>query len=176
MNFFDLKMFETGNGGDLRLQGNDLEKAYSFENMPYLALFGGNPTESTPTSRNVDEQAFDFWGNNLFFPKNKTVQFNSETEKLLNSVGLNSGGRILIENAIKKDIKYLQEFAELKVNVVVSGIDNLSIGVEMVQPENGVERRFMYIWDGARLINSGELVSGNFVIPEGLEENLGYNL
>ena len=57
----DLKLIETGNGGDLVKNSKDLEVIFGFQNMPYLALFGGNPGFSTPTQRPENSQAFDWW-------------------------------------------------------------------------------------------------------------------
>jgi len=173
----DIRLFETGNGGDLKLNGNDLAKCYTFENMPYIGMFGGNPSESTPTDRVNEEKAFDYWGNALFFPQNKEVQFNSQTERVLYDVQLNSRGRILVENAVKEDLKFMQPFAEVNVLVNLIAIDNIEISIKIIQPDNGVERQFLYIWDGVLLIEDDKSFS-DFVKPatEGLDEIFDFEL
>lgn len=173
----DIRILETGNGGDIALKGSDLLKCFSFENMPYLGFFGGNPEQSTPSDRVSEEQAFDYWGNNLFFENNSEIQFNSQTERVLYSVQLNSRGRILIENAVKEDLKFMEPFANVDVSVSLIGLDKVEIFIKIVQPENGVERQFLYIWDGAILIEETSADGAQIIqVEEGLQENLQFNL
>ena len=99
----DLKLIETGNGGDIVKGAKDFEIIRGFQNMPYLALFGGNPGFSTPIVRPENQQAFDFWGNSLLMGENPGIQFNSLTENTLNSVpltsfGLNKSSKLLFKN------------------------------------------------------------------------------
>ena len=62
----DLVIYETGDGGDVVLKGNDFELTESLFNMPYLAWFGGNPGFSTTGNELENEQRFDYWANSLF--------------------------------------------------------------------------------------------------------------
>lgn len=84
----DLMMVEDGNGGDLVKEGNDLLLDSVFGTMIYLALFGG----------------YDFWGNDLLLEGSQ--KYESRTEKTLKEVALNSVGRVMIENAIREDLKF----------------------------------------------------------------------
>lgn len=130
---FDLAMIETGEGGDIQLLNNDLAVVNSIENMPYLAMFGGNPgfiTKNIQESQAQAAQSFDYWGNNLLMPNNQSTQFNSLTEYLLNNTPLNSQGRILIQNAITNDLQFL--FPSAKVTVTVSIISDDRIDVTIV--------------------------------------------
>lgn len=109
----DLKFLETGNGGDLRLKANDLVGCYGYENMPYLGMFGGR----------------DFWGNALLFDGNAAQAFVDTTEAALEDNPLNSGGRILIENAMKNDLQFLLELspgAELIIQTEIAAVDRLN--------------------------------------------------
>src|SRR5690606_6946193 len=91
--YFDVAIGEAeGNGGDIKLLGNDLAVIYSHENQVYLALFGGNVEQSTP-AQETTETTEDWWGNNLLFGGDAAKQFNSETERALNNTALNSAGR-----------------------------------------------------------------------------------
>lgn len=147
----DLKLIETGNGGDLELLGRDLAVVQGFGNMPYLAMFGGNVEASTPRTRVPGEQAFDFWGNSLFHPNNTAVQFNSLTERRLMEVALNSSGRLQIEQAVKRDLAFMKPFAEVTVSVEITGPDRVRISILLKEPGNLQEKQFIYIWDGTRL-------------------------
>ena len=142
----DLLLKETGNGGDLILVGNDLAKIEGFENMPYCGLFGGNVKQSTGT-RLKGEQAFDFWANSLLFPNDKSIQFNSLTERALNEIPLTSSGRIKIEQQIKKDLEFFNVFAELKIVTEIIATDVLKIALYIKEPDNLQAKEFIYIWE-----------------------------
>lgn len=142
----DLEVIETGNGGDLVLKGNDLAFIFGFQNMPYLALFGGNVEASTPVERIPSEQAFDWWGNSLL-PNKPEVQFNSLTERTLNNVAVNSAGRLEIENAVKKDLEFMDAFAKVSVDVSIVSTDRVRILVSILEPENLDPKEFQFIWD-----------------------------
>jgi hypothetical protein len=172
----DLLVIETGSGGDLQIDGSDLKGAFSFENFPYLAMFGGNP-ESITEETTEGQENFDFWGNSVLWSGNPEIQFNSRTEKVLREVALNSSGRKTIEEAVKADLEFMQAFSEVSVVVTLPGLDRVNIGILIKEPNNGVERRFMYIWDGAQLIGEkADPVNKPKTLGSGLEENLQFEL
>jgi hypothetical protein len=128
----DLAVIETGNGGDIQIVGNDLGLVFGIENMPYLAMFGGNPGYPTK-SKIEDEQSFDFWGNDLIFKNNPSAQFNSLLEKKLQTVALTSAGRIQIEDIIRKDLAFLSSVAEITVVATIISDDHLNIAISIKQ-------------------------------------------
>lgn len=146
----DLELVETGNGGDLVKKPKDLSVIEGFENMIYLALFGGNVEQDTPTRRIESAQAFDFWGNNLFLPQDQSRQFNSQTERALHSVPLTSSGRLQILNAVKADLKFMKPFANVASDVIIYATDKVAIGIKLEQPDNLQAKEFIYIWDATR--------------------------
>lgn len=146
----DLKVIESGNGGDLVKNPKDLAVISGLENMVYLGMFGGNPEQSTPTRRLPSEQAFDWWGNSLFFPNDTSRQFNSETERTLNNVALTSSGRRQIEEAVIKDLEFMQPFATVTVSVTIPERDKVNISVTLQEPQNLQEKKFVYIWDATK--------------------------
>lgn len=99
----DIKIYETGNGGDLQLNTNDLAIVYGVENMPYLAMFGGSA----------------WWGNDLLMSQGNGWRFQAETEAVLLATPLNSNGRFLIEAAVKRDLQFL-----------IDGIDGTTLTVQ----------------------------------------------
>ena len=113
----DIQLIETGNGGDLFVKGKDYNIIFGFENMIYMALFGGNVAEDTPQKRPEAQQAYDYWGNNLFTPNDLSRQFNSQTERTLMQVAITSFGRLQIEEAIKKDLEIMSAYATVTVEV-----------------------------------------------------------
>lgn len=146
----DLTIYETGNGGDLALSGNDLLNTSSLFNMPYLAMFGGNAGYPTPTRRPESEQAFDWWGNSLLVPDEKAAQFNSLTEAMLMSVALNSAGRIRLQQTVEKDLEFMSAFAEVSVQVSIVTVDHVRIAVQVREPDNQQALEFVYVWDATK--------------------------
>lgn len=170
----DLQVIETGNGGDLKLSGSDMAKVYSFENMPYLALFGGNKAAVT-RQRLANEQAFDFWANALLWPNDPSVQMNSYTERALDDTPLTSAGRLIIEEAIKKDLEFMRPFAIIRVETEIIATDHLRIGIGIREPGNLQEREFIWIWEAGKLT----LLNDDYVFPPVLipgDEFLQYEL
>lgn len=146
----DLEIIETGDGGDLVKDSKDLSVVFGFENFVYLALFGGNVEASTPTKRIASEQAFDFWANNLLMQGDDSIQFNSETERILKLVALTSSTRSIIQQAVEKDLSFMKDFAVVTIVVQIVATDKLLIACRLVQPDNLQTQDFIYIWDATR--------------------------
>ena len=160
----DLELVENGDGGDLIKNANDLSVIYGFENMIYLALFGGNIEQDTPTERG-SEQAYDFWGNNLLMPNQASIQFNSQTERALDKNALTSSGASLIEEAVKNDLLFSNKFATVNVNVTITGVDRIEIGVTMQQPGNLQKQEFIYIWNATNKELTAKMIGSNQYTP-----------
>ncbi len=155
--YFDQAIGEgAGNGGDLQMLGNDLAIVYGQENQVYLALFGGNVEQSTPAINTVASQRFDWWGNSLLMPNDSSRQFNSSTERVLNTTALNSAGRIKIENAVKDDLKYLTQLGA-KVTVAVSLPDKINtVKIEVTTVYSEGNKNLTIITFGKRTSVSGD--------------------
>jgi hypothetical protein len=151
----DLAIIENGDGGDLKIVGNDFATQSGWGNMPYLALFGGN-VEASTVKRLATQQAFDFWANSTLFDQDESVQMDSETERVLMEVALNSAGRIKIQQAVEKDLKFMEAFAIVKVSVTIEGIDRVNITIKVKEPDNlkgrssDQFRAFIFIWDATK--------------------------
>lgn len=150
----DLALIETGSGGDLKINGNDFAIQNSWGNMIYIALFGGNIEKST-SKRIPAEQAFDYWANTALFSEEQSNQLNSDTERTLRDVPLNSAGRISIQTAVEKDLKFMSAFAKVTVNVVISGVDKVNITIKIFPlPESsgtvpGQFTAVIFVWDAS---------------------------
>lgn len=132
---FDLAVIETGNGGDLQMVGNDLAVVNGIENMPYLAMFGGNKESSVSPSSTIpqSDKSFDWWGNNLLMPSSPSQQFNSLCERAINTTPLNSSGRVTIENKIIADLEFLNKVAKITVSVTIVATDQINIDIRVKQ-------------------------------------------
>ena len=123
---FDIALFENDNGGDVLVKGNDLVKYYNNEGQIYLALFGGNVAEDTPVVPTVGKERFDYFGNIFLSTEN---QFNSRTERTLNTTPLTSVGRGIIQSAIEYDLIYLKPYANVTVEVAIIGINTAKVSI-----------------------------------------------
>jgi len=139
-------MIETNDGGDFVLIGADLQMIDGFQNMPYIGLFGGN-VESNTQQFLPTEQRFDFWGNNLLMLNNAAVQFNSNTERILNQSALTSSARLQIENAVKADLDFFRSFATVSVAASITATDRIEINIRIVELATQESTEFVYIWD-----------------------------
>lgn len=166
----DIEIKETKSGGDFVMKKRDVSIIEGFQNMPYLSMFAGNVEQSTPLTRVAGQQAFDWWGNTLFFNNDQSKQFNSNTERTLKSVALNSAGRIQIEEAIKQDLQFMAPFANREVSVSIIGPDSILIGIRITKPDNLAQQTFAYIWDATvdELTEQEVSNSGQVQTPSGV--------
>ena len=150
----DLKIIETGNGGDLVSLGNDLATTNTIGGMIYLCLFGGNLKESTDQN-SVNIQSFDWWGNS-FMKNEPSQQMNSLTERTLNSIVLTSGGTNQIVNSVKEDLKFLSKYITFDVSVKLPAINVVQIEITITKIETSQE--------GVLIINLRKSLTGDFSI------------
>lgn len=141
MGTLDIKLYETGNGGDIRIIGNDIESVQGFDNMPYMGLFGGNVTDKGDSV----EQNLDWWGNSLF--SLETEKSISLCERRLQEVSLTSEGRQFIENSVISDMSFLNQFANVGVSVRVVSDDVVNIAVNIARPSLLQDKLYQFIWD-----------------------------
>ena len=146
----DLHLFESGDGGELLLMNGDLVLSETLFQTIYLAMFGGNVEASTLGNEIEGQERFDFWGNSLFFKDLKSKQFNSETEKTLKSVTINSFGRLKIKSAVEQDLFFLKKIINFDVDVLILGIDKINIQIKISQIGNQSDKLFQFIWDNAK--------------------------
>lgn len=94
----DIQLTSNGQGGDFvrTPENNDFQTVGSLHNQVYLACFGGNKDGS------------DWWGNKFF--KQDKYKLNSLTEKALLEITL-PDEVTRVEDAIKKDLSYLNEIS-----------------------------------------------------------------
>lgn len=153
----DVMLYETGNGGDAQIKGNDLALTDAIFNQVYIALFGGNTAENHPQSdeeQDVTEERFDFWGNSLFFENEPDHWFVSDFERALNEVALTSQGRAILEEAAKNDLAFLNELGSVAVSSKILGLDKFELTVKVQEPDNEENKTFKFIWDATK----GELI------------------
>lgn len=128
----DLALFETLDGGDLQLVGNDIAMIFGIENHPYLGMFGGNKEAST-SNVIVDAQSFDFWANNLLMKSDQSIQMNSSFERALDKIELTSSGRVRLVDTIKEDLKFMLAYAKVTVVGIIPSTDRFDVEIVITQ-------------------------------------------
>lgn len=150
MNTTDIHLFETGSGGDFAIVNNDLLMGESLYQQIYLALFGGNIQSSTKQSYLESEERSDYWGNSLIWKDVKTKQFNSETERTLGNVALNSSGRLSILQAVNNDLDYLKGVVDFTVEVGIDSVSRISITVNFKEKTNQQDKVLQMVWNNSK--------------------------
>ena len=150
MNTTDISLVETGSGGDFSILNNDLMMGESLYQQIYLALFGGNIEASTKQSYLETEERFDYWGNSLIWKDVKTKQFNSETERTLGNIALNSSGRLSILQAVNNDLDYLKGVVDFTVEVGIDSVSRISITVNFKEKTNQQDKVLQMVWNNSK--------------------------
>jgi phage gp46-like protein len=146
----DINLHESGNGGEMAIVSNDLLMGESLFQQVYLALFGGNIEAVTRGDELITEERFDYWANPLFFSEIPSKQFNSITEKTINSVALNSQGRLSIINAINEDLSYLTELLNYSIDVQIFEVNKIRIIINFTPKNNQQSRVLQLVYDNAK--------------------------
>jgi hypothetical protein len=146
----DVLIFESGDGGELTIENQDLVFVETLYQQIYLALFGGNVEQVTKTNYLFNEQRFDYWGNSLFFADAPSLQFNSNTEKTLQNIALNSSGRLELIRAVESDLQYLNELLNYTVDVLFFEVNKIKIIVNFVSKDNQENKVLQLIYDNAK--------------------------
>lgn len=146
----DINLHESGNGGEMAIVSNDLLIGESLFQQVYLALFGGNIEAVTRGDELISEERFDYWANSLFFNETPSKQFNSITEKTINSVALNSQGRLSIINAINEDLSYLTELLNYSIDVQIFEVNKIRIIINFTPKNNQQSRVLQLVYDNAK--------------------------
>ena len=150
MNTNDIHIFESGDGGEMKVSNGDLVLSNSLFQSIYITLFGGNIEASTLGNENDSEQRFDWWANDLIFKDNKTKQFNSETERCLNRTVLDSRGRLKIKSAVESDLSGISNISNFEVDVIIVSLNRVKINIFCSNPSDDDNTIVTFLWDGAR--------------------------
>lgn len=145
----DILLFENGNGGEILVLNNDVSLVEILYQQVYIMLFGGNLEANTTGNEISGQRRDDWWGNSLLFRDDVSKQFNSNTERVLDSVALNTSGRIDIIRAVESDLITLKSIANISINVVILSHSKLKIEVKLEKPETLENKLFQFIWDNA---------------------------
>lgn len=141
----DIELYESGSGGEINIENNDIQLNESLYQTIYIALFGGNVEASTIGNEVETEERLDYWANPLLFATKTNKQYNSETQRTLSNVTINSNGRLKIKQAVENDLTFINSIASYEVEVSIISTDRIEIIITL---SDGTELQF--IWDNAK--------------------------
>lgn len=150
MNTKDILLFESGDGGEMAISGNDLVLVETILQQVYLALFGGNVEANTVGDEIPTQERLDYWANSLLWANKPSKQFNSNTERILSETVLNSSGRISIINAVELDLDYLKLLVNFEVSVSILSSTKVEISVYMEKKANLESKTLILVYDNAK--------------------------
>lgn len=136
-------IYEDGNGGQLAFRNNDVMMTTSLSILAYLAMFSGNIKANTKPLSDVVELHYDWWGNNKSKPSSTWI--NSNTERTLTGITMNSQSLEKIKQAVKKDTQFLSEYGEVIITVIIVSLNSVKITIETNQDDN-----LTLIWDSTK--------------------------
>ena len=154
MNTKDINLHESGSGGEMAIVSNDLLMGEALFQQVYLALFGGNVEANTIGNELISEERFDYWQNPLFFAETPSKQFNSNTERELQKVVLNTSGRLKIIQTVSDDLEYLSNLLKYDVDVQFVSTNHIRIIINFAQKGSQENRVLQMVYDNAK----GELI------------------
>lgn len=136
-------IYEDGNGGQLAFRNNDIMTTTSLSILAYLAMFSGNVEANTKPLSDVVELHYDWWGNDK--SKQSDTWINSNTERILTGIALNSQSLEKIKQAIEKDTEFLSQYGTVIITVIIVSLSRVKITIETNQDDN-----MSLIWDSTK--------------------------
>jgi len=116
----DVKLFQTDDNGEIEIERGIVIMSGGLETAAYLSLFGGS----------------DWWGN---LQENQPARkYNSETEKLLESIPAVSVNLRRIEEAAKRDLQWFLDTgvaSSVTVNASIPGVNKVKLEMQIDQDQ-----------------------------------------
>jgi len=123
----DVNLFQTDDGGDIRVNGGVVELRPGLETTVYLSLFGGNEDDDgTP------DNPASWWGNIDEGLPDRT--YRSETQHLLQALPATSGNLPRVEDAVTRDLAWLISSgvaSSVSVSVSITGVNRVKINIDI---------------------------------------------
>lgn len=142
----DVLIYQTPDDGDIKVQDGVTQLTPGFESAVYLSMFGGNEDDDGSAGNQLS-----WWGNQL--DADEARHYRGETETTLESIPAVPVNLLKVEEAVKRDLKWLTETraaSSVTVSTSMPAVDTVSIVVFVVA--DGVESQFEYVenWKASR--------------------------
>lgn len=99
----DAQLYQTDDGGEIRLEGGDLVVDDGLATAVYLSMFGGNDEDNASDATKSEE----WWGN--LVEGEPTRRYRSRTQHVLKSMPLSTGNLRAVEDAVAYDLLWMTE-------------------------------------------------------------------
>lgn len=142
----DIGLFQS----DMRVIDGDINTSEVLYQTIYISLFGGNLKQSTIGNEIDTEERFDYWANSLLFATQKEKQFNSETQRTLKEVALNTSGRLKIKQSVENDLFFLKNIVKFEVDVYIESSSRIRILINVISLSSNESKLYQLLWDNAK--------------------------
>lgn len=123
----DVKLFQTGDGGEIVVDGGIVEMSGGLETAVYLSLFGGNEDDD-----GRDENPHTWWGN--LDEIDPARRYRSETQNLLRAIPATSNNLRRIEDAATRDLAWLESSnvtSSVQVEATIPGVNRVKLTIDI---------------------------------------------
>lgn len=135
----DVQLFQTNDDGEIRVENGIVAMSGGLSTSVYLALFGGNEDD---TGAQDDNRTW--WGNLL--ETSPSAQYRSETQNLLQSLPITSSNLRRLDDAIRRDLRYLSTediASSVAVEITIPELNRVKIVISI--NAEGRESTFEFI-------------------------------
>lgn len=139
----DVRIFQTPDGGDIRIENGLFELSDGLEQAVYLSLFGGNEEDSGLQG----DDSKQWWGN--LTETEPARRYRSETQFLFRSIPAIPANLRRIEDAVGRDLAWMADEVAQGVSIVASmpGVNQVHIDISVtVQSGTGYQFGFSSVW------------------------------
>ncbi len=141
-------IYEDGNGGQLYLKSYDIMQTESLATLAYLLMFGGNVEAETKKENETGALRYDWWGNDP--NDNSSNWINSRTERTLKGIELSSSSRYKIKEAVKYDLKRLEDYGDIDIEVSFTNVNRIAIDITISEPSQTQNTSLKIVWDATQ--------------------------
>lgn len=141
----DVKQFQTPDAGDITVVGGIVAMDGGLGTSVYLSLFGGNETDP-----GLDDLTAQWWGN--YGENDASRRYRSETQHLLQSLPITSGNLRRIEDAARRDLKWMITegvATSIGAAVTVTGLNRINIRVTIEAEGEADEFEYSANWEAS---------------------------
>ncbi len=135
----DVLIYQTPDDGDITVENGITEMTPGFETAVYLSMFGGNEDDTGATG-----DPKEWWGDLL--DEDPSRHYRGETETILQNLPAVSGNLRKVEEAARRDLKWLLDSnaaSSVAVSAGMPGVDRVALVVTV--EANGTESQFEYV-------------------------------
>ena len=123
----DVLLYQINDGGEINVTGGLIEMSGGLETAVYLSLFGGNEDCSGRQTC-----PFTWWANRSEI--DPALKYISETQFLLKELPATTGNLGRIEEAVKRDTKWLidkKAASSITISVTIPAVNSIKISVDI---------------------------------------------